>query len=135
MVVEFFVPGVPVPQGSKTQGMRGGEPVMWEANKKTMSWRRKVQWHAVRYRDSFPADEPVEMTCKFFFERPKTVKRPHFIVKPDLDKLTRAIGDALSSAKVYGDDKQIVCFGAGHGKYYADGGQKPGVLITLKTIS
>lgn len=133
--ISFFVPGVPAPQGSKTAGVKNGKARMWESNPATKPWRRIVTWHAVKYRGIFPKDTPIELTCRFYFERPKTVKRKHYTVKPDLDKLTRSIGDSLTEAGVYADDNQIVRFGEGHGKYYAGAEHKPGVHITLRRIS
>lgn len=55
-------------------------------------------------------DGAVEMMITFSFVRPKSVspkKRPEMIVKPDLDKLTRAVLDALTH-HAYDDDSQVV---------------------------
>jgi crossover junction endodeoxyribonuclease RusA len=52
----------------------------------------------------------VEVRILFGILRPESVparKRPHPTVKPDVDKLTRAVFDAISSV-LYRDDAQVV---------------------------
>ena len=109
--VSFFVPGVPVPQGSKNAGVRGGRAYMWEANKKHKPWRDKVTAEATKHLGAFGKDTPVEVHAIFVFDRPKSVtvkKRPRMSVKPDLDKLMRSICDSISKAGVWGDDARMV---------------------------
>jgi Holliday junction resolvase RusA-like endonuclease len=48
---------------------------------------------------------------------------------PDLDKLVRAIFDALTDADVWNDDSQVVKLVTT--KYYATDIQRPGVIITV----
>ena len=56
-----------------------------------------------------PKHIPVGMRLEFVFERPASVtkKRMFPVVKPDLDKLERAVLDSLTSI-VYFDDSQVV---------------------------
>lgn len=72
----------------------------------------------------------IEGACRveacFFLPRPKTVKRDYPIVPPDSDKLARGILDALTVAKVYVDDSQVVDLVVY--KRYAD---SPGAVITV----
>ena len=57
----------------------------------------------------------------------------HKTSKPDLDKLLRAVGDALSdSGKIWTDDSQMVQ--AGIAKRYAGSGEEPGVLIKVSSV-
>lgn len=114
MTAEFIVPGVPAPQGSKNQF--GGE-----ANPRTKPWRGAVAAAAAE-RFSEPIKGPVKIEVVFAFPRP----RGHYgtgknagRVKPtapdwaesrrcgDLDKLCRAVGDALTGVAIL-DDSQIV---------------------------
>lgn len=106
MSFEVFVEGVPVPQGSKSLSRSG---VMYEANKGLKPWRLKVAAAAlwavgpdVRFMEG-----PLVLAVAFGMPRPRTVKREHPSVKPDLDKLTRAISDSLTGV-IYKDDAQIV---------------------------
>jgi Holliday junction resolvase RusA-like endonuclease len=48
----------------------------------------------------------MKLTLLFIMPRPKTVKRAQPSVAPDLDKLTRAAMDALTSV-AYKDDGQV----------------------------
>jgi Holliday junction resolvase RusA-like endonuclease len=79
-----------------------------------------------------PLDEPVELIVNFYMLKPSSVKRSLPSVAPDLDKLVRAVGDALAIGGVYTDDSRIVRISAR--KVYAQG-IEPGASISVKTIS
>ena len=110
MTVTFFVAGVPVPQGSKTAFVVGKRAVLTDANKdKLRPWRAevtRVAGEAWAGRESLAGAVSVEV--RFVFERPKTVKRDTPHVKPDIDKLLRALFDGVTDAKVWVDDAQVV---------------------------
>ena len=54
-----------------------------------------------------PKPHPVTMSITWTFIRPKREqKRPHHTVKPDIDKLERAVLDALTGI-AYDDDAQV----------------------------
>lgn len=111
MRVEFRVDGVPAPQGSKTAYRRGPRVILVESSDRLPAWRDTVTLVAkgVKRPEAWlDTATPLEAVYRFRLPRPKTVKRPLPTVKPDLDKLTRAIGDALTDARVYGDDAQVV---------------------------
>lgn len=107
-MVTFFIEGTPIPQGSKNAYVRGGRAVLVEANKKLKPWRENVAATARQIGHRFPKDTPVKLTALFIFERPKSVKREHMSVKPDLDKLMRALNDGLTDAGVWGDDSRVI---------------------------
>src|SRR4051812_4223941 len=106
-MVEIFVPGIPRPQGSKDQWVdkNTGKAVMKEAAKGLHKWRRDVAMIA-KTKARAVMIGPVHLTLTFVLERPRTSKNVLPTVKPDLDKLTRAIGDALKGI-AYVDDAQI----------------------------
>jgi Holliday junction resolvase RusA-like endonuclease len=105
MTFSTFVEGTPVPQGSKSLSKYG---VMYEANKALKPWRETVAATASWTMAGIPLMEgPLVLAVFFAMPRPPSVKREFPSVKPDLDKLTRAIGDALSGV-VYKDDAQII---------------------------
>ena len=110
MSVSFFVAGTPVPQGSKTAFVVGKRAVLTDANKdKLKPWRAevtRVAGEAWAGRESLAGAVSVEV--RFVFERPKTVKRDTPHVKPDIDKLLRALFDGVTDAKVWLDDAQVV---------------------------
>jgi Holliday junction resolvase RusA-like endonuclease len=102
----MFVDGVPVPQGSKSIS---GSGVMYEANKNLKPWRKEVT--AAASSVAGPNFElmqgPLIVSIWFTMPRPPTVKRESPSVKPDLDKMCRAVLDSLSGI-VYKDDAQII---------------------------
>ena len=77
---------------------------------------------------------PVELEVMFYLERPSSVsvtKRPQPIVPPDVDKLIRGVGDALTGV-VYDDDSQVIRVLAW--KVYADT-REPGCFIRVNELS
>jgi len=111
--IEFWVPGKPAPQGSKRyMGQSGGKGRMVESSKAVAPWRADVRNAAERSSgDAFAYGEAVSITLAFVMPRPaSTPKRrtPPAVKRPDLDKLVRAVLDALSSAGVWVDDSQVV---------------------------
>jgi Holliday junction resolvase RusA-like endonuclease len=114
--IVFTVPGVPAPQGSKRAFVVGGRAVMAEANQATKPWRAAVAAAAVEAMPDGPVASPVDMELVFLFPRPKghygsRGLRPSAPVykttKPDVDKLTRAVLDAITGI-VIRDDAQVV---------------------------
>jgi Holliday junction resolvase RusA-like endonuclease len=126
-LLHWFVEGIPVPQGSKTATVINGRAVMFEANKKHKAWRDHVR--ATVGKLETPSTQPVRVELQFWFEKPKTVKREHMSVKPDLDKLSRSVLDAITGG-ILKDDSQVVILNAR--KEYGD---KPGVLIRVMEIN
>lgn len=103
---------------------------MVEANKNLPVWRAFVQDKLEEANAGCEAmTGAVSLTAIFFMPRPKSNVRPLPSVKPDLDKLLRAIGDAATKAGVINDDSQI-CEIVAHKVYEAEGLPR-GVLITL----
>ena len=116
MSITFTVAGVPAPQGSKTRTRYG----MREDNPNTRPWRSAVAWEATAaMQGSEPLTGPLVLEATFYFPRPKAHyhvgKRAGQLrsdaptwhtVKPDGDKLVRAIGDALTGI-VCRDDSQF----------------------------
>lgn len=109
-VLGFTVGGIPVPQGSKRAFVVKGRAVLADVNSKALkAWRKDVAAAAAgAYAGRATLDEPVAVRVRFVFERPKTVKREHMAVAPDVDKLARAVLDSLTSAAVYRDDSRVV---------------------------
>jgi len=126
----FFVPGTPIQQGSKT--VYNGRAV--DANTKRLKpWRAHVTGAAVEAlagRVGFAPDTEIAVLYDFYFTQPKTVTRRRPNVRPDLDKLERAISDALTDAHVWADDGQVV--NSHTQKWYAE---TPGVHITVLELA
>jgi Holliday junction resolvase RusA-like endonuclease len=125
------VPGSAAPQGSKRH-VGGGR--MIESSPHVRKWRATVASHTLaaivreerQGHGTWPATGPCRLTVTFHFPRPKhhyrtgkfaTVLRAvapaRMQTGPDLDKLVRAIGDALTDACAILDDRQIDVIYAG----------------------
>lgn len=117
--------GTPVQQGSKTAGVaKNGKPYLRDSNDKELRpWRAEVAgcvadaMRAVSWRT---LDEPVEVAIAFFHPRPAGhygTGRNAGILKPsapwwkstapDVDKLTRAVLDALTTSRAIHDDARV----------------------------
>ncbi len=117
MRVTFFVPGKPIPQGSKNIMNRGGKSWLVDQNVKNLrEWRTSVNLKAREHWKAEPETDDVGLILRFVMPRPKnhyTAKgnksklwRRYLKTKPDIDKLTRAVLDALTGV-LYVDDSQV----------------------------
>lgn len=129
-VFPIFIPGVPIPQGSKVAGKRGKKVVLWDANASRLKpWRATMTaaltaWQAT-WSGAFEAyDGPIRIDVTFTVPRPKTVTRPLPSVPADLDKYLRALGDSLTDSGTVTDDSRITAWTAR--KRYGD---TPGITI------
>ena len=127
----FYVEGVPIPQGSKTAKAINGRVVMWESNKKLKAWRDAITLQVQNYMvEQYSKQDYIKLVLTFEFCSPKSSKRAMPNVKPDLDKLTRAVFDALTKSGIYQDDAQVVSLRA-RKTYVRAGG---GVSIMIERI-
>jgi Holliday junction resolvase RusA-like endonuclease len=131
--VEFFVPGIPQPQGSKRGFVTAtGKVNMVESAAGVKPWRSDVKVFAAEAMTGPLLTGPVFLHCHFVMKRPmstpKTKPTPPATKKPDLDKLLRAIGDALKGT-VYAEDSLIVDMVGT--KRIAEDGEQPGVHINV----
>lgn len=106
----LWVPGIPVPQGSKVPGVRNnGSPFLRDDNPNLKDWRKTMHEafaESWEYHDTI--SDATRVFCRFWLPRPKN--RPKTIdvlplVKPDTDKLIRAVLDSLTTSGVLMDDK------------------------------
>ena len=102
----FTVWGQARAQGSPhTRATKHGKTVVHE-DKKLLDWRHRIADKAIEAGATM-IEGPVSLYCTFWSVRPKSAKNralPH--VSPDLDKLLRAVGDALQGI-CYANDAQI----------------------------
>ena len=132
--------GLPAPQGSKTAYVRNGRASLVESSKELPAWRDSVIY-SVRSgkRPKTPLAEPVHVGLEFRFPRPKAhygkdgaIKAgavDRHTVKPDLDKLTRGVLDALVIAQVLVDDATVSWVFAEKRYVYTD--ELPGCSILV----
>lgn len=148
-VLKFQALGVsPVQQGSKRIGRNRatGKPIILDDNDKALKpWRSFVTMkarQAAAAAEFIRLEGPVAVRLVFKFARPashfgtgrnrgtlKPSAPEHMTVKPDADKLVRAVLDSLTDAKVYKDDAQVTSLSVF--KRYAHHGEEPGVVVAV----
>lgn len=140
-MIRVFVEGIPRPQGSKQQFRRGNRIVLVESSKQLPEWRRGLVSALQEHVDNHTPPKPAHVTLTFLLPRPKAhydtrghVKERFAHVahtsRPDLDKLTRAVFDALTIAGIVEDDSHITTTVIA--KRYADDPKDTGVCITVE---
>lgn len=127
-VLRLYVDGVPRPEGSTIAMPPRGQPcpacrarpgrwfVLPDNRKVLGPWRQQVTTKArlVLATDggAYPLTGPLWARCDFTFARPRSHPPGSWPVGRgavgDLDKLVRAVYDALTDAGVWGDDAQVV---------------------------
>lgn len=122
----IWIPGVPIPQGSKSVTRTG---VMFEANRHLKPWRETMSNALTAWTATFagawePYDGPLLVDVTFWMPRPQRPKYSLPAVKPDADKLCRALGDAMTTSGLIRDDARITTWHAR--KRY---GNTPGIAI------
>jgi crossover junction endodeoxyribonuclease RusA len=132
----FEVRGIPIPQGTARAFVAGGRAYLaTDANRTNSpigSWRSAIRDTAQRVMGEQPLIAgPVEVTATFAMPRPaslpKRVTQPD--AKPDLDKLARALLDAMTGV-VIRDDAQVVGLQL-RKRYDSD---QPGVSVHVREI-
>lgn len=125
-MIHVFVPGIPVSQGSVNN--YGGRIVA--VTPKLRAWRLKIRAATMAKHDGPPLDGPITVHMVFQMPRPKRPRWELPAVKPDGDKLCRAVFDSLSTTKhlrgVIVDDARITSFTVTK-TYHGN----PGVMITI----
>ena len=120
----------PRPQGSMVSPHKG--VVRHAKDEALYAWRSRVRQEArLITRGAPPFDGPMVLGVVFFLDRRRGKRLlPWAQDDGDVDKLLRAIGDALSGV-VWKDDSRII--GGYQAKLYADQmGMQPGALIEAR---
>ena len=139
--VAFRVFGKPVSQGSM-KFIGAGKPMI-HSNKNLKPWREAVGWAAKQTWQDEIVTGGVVVHCVFKFKRPKchfgtggnsmklVPSAPtRYLQRPDEDKLSRAIKDALTGI-IFKDDAQVdECHIY---KKWAEAGEQEGVVIIIDT--
>lgn len=145
--VAFAVDGVPETEGStRAYTDRTGTARVRHTKAHALNtWRDRVRAAALAAAAQvrWPAgwDGPVEVRAVFWLPRPRTVRAALPAVKPDLDKLARAVGDAITEERYRGmvsrrglvcEDSRIVRWVLE--KRYADEETGPGVSVAVLAV-
>lgn len=140
--IEFFVPGVPAPGGSKKAFVIGGRARITDDCKRNAPWRQSVVVFAQQAYQGEPLTGPLRVSIVFVMPRLKghygsgknvgqlKANAPVWhTVKPDATKLMRSTEDALTGI-LWRDDATIV---QPHPtKMYGD---RPGAYIVVRQVS
>ncbi len=129
-VISFAVHGLPIPQGSTRVWMVKGRPITTSSARGLGAWRRLVADVAQDHAPKQPWDGPVGIELHFGLPKPKSAPKRRRVwpdKRPDLDKLTRAVLDALTYV-VFADDSQVIEIRAS--KDYGP----PGVVVEIRRI-
>ena len=133
MILSVFVPGAPAPQGSKSfKGMRGGHAILVESSARCKPWRESIRWSVLEVWRGPQMLGAVAVDLEFIMPRPVSTPKtrtPPAIKKPDIDKLERAVLDAITSAGVWKDDSQVTT--SRKTKRLAEVGETPGCRIVI----
>lgn len=113
--MRFYAAGIPAPQGSKRGYSQIGTTrvQLVESSKAVKPWRDEVRRAAVDaiVIHQWEAPEAVRVGLTFWMPRPKghpKTRRTIPSTRPDLDKLARAVFDALTASGAVRDDSTIV---------------------------
>jgi crossover junction endodeoxyribonuclease RusA len=109
IVFDVFVHGTPAPKGSKTaKGRRAnGSAILVESAAKTLvPWAERVE-RAAR-ESGVRLTGPAIVIVAFHLRRPARPTYDLPAVKPDVDKLVRAVFDALEAGGVLEQDARVV---------------------------
>lgn len=143
-MIEFWVPGIPQPGGSKRafpiKRKDGSVGVaVSDDNPKVKGWREVVVAYATEACTS-PLEGPVRLEIEFFLPRPQghfskkglRASAPLFpAVRPDTTKLVRALEDALAGL-AWRNDAQVVIQNAS--KLYCAEGAQPGARVRIAAL-
>lgn len=137
-MIAFTVQGIPSPQGSVRAFVVNGRAVVTqggsaERRRNLSDWRGDVQRTAKHASNGRMFLGPVRVGLIFWLPRPASAPkaRRYPDKRPDLDKLVRAVLDALTGS-VWRDDAQVVQIDAG--KDYAAAGEPPGVRVVIAEV-
>ena len=129
--VSFRVVGIAQPKGSTRAFIPKGwsRPIITSTNPNLKDWQQSVAGAAQQHVTELFVG-PVELSVWFFLPRPKSLPRNvvAHLKKPDLDKLVRAVKDALTGV-AWRDDSQVVTLHAV--KVYAEGHTPPCVDVRI----
>lgn len=132
------VVGIAKPQGSARAFIPKGwtRPIITSDNKGMKPWRDLVAStasDAVQAASWVLPQGAVRVMIDFYLPRPKALRKhtPPHLTKPDLDKLTRAVKDAIRGV-VYNDDAQVTELKAR--KFYAAIGEAPHAVIVVTPL-
>ena len=134
--IKWMTVGIPVPQGSKRHV---GNGIMIEQSAGLPAWRNQLIYDIQKAADGFQFEAGINVTLDFRFPRLKSHYRTgqyahllkddaptYKISRPDIDKIIRAVMDAMTYSGVIKDDAN--CYLIMSRKMYCNDNEQPGVF-------
>ena len=128
--LNFTVPGDPRPKGSTRAFVIGGRAVVTSATIGLKEWEQRIAIAAQFAAQGITFPQAVSVWAEFYLWRPPSLPKRviEHVTEPDLDKLTRALGDGLARV-LFPNDKQIIEWHCRKG--YAAPGTLPRIEVTV----
>jgi len=139
-MIDFFVEGDPVTKGSMIgHKLADGRVIVMddfrgERGRRLQAWMKAIAWEGRMTYKGQPIAGPVVLHLAFHLLKPKSNKKPYPSQRPDIDKLVRAVLDAIQTRAKWGgtlivDDSQVVSMTA-----RKTWGEAPGVQVTVESL-
>lgn len=122
--LEFIIHMTPVPKGRP----RFANGIVYTPQE-TVLFESAFRAFSRKYKPYEPLIGPLDIDLEFHFVKPKSSKRIHHTVRPDIDNLQKAVTDAMNNL-FYKDDAQIIRVRAT--KFYSE---KEFIRIVIKEFS
>ena len=134
--MKFIIPIEPTAQMRARHAVRGSYATTYKAPEQRQR-EDTLNAFLARHQPATPLPGPLFLGVRAYLAAPKTkpkwftgstaeyrlfVQRDVILppVKPDLDNLVKQIKDCMTQCRYWGDDKQVVGFLPGTGKFYSD---------------
>lgn len=127
-MIEIFIPIEPVAQGRPKFRRYANFVGTYDPGKSKSYKKEIIEFVQGKGLTPFAKDLPLILTVRFLLSKPKSVKRVHPVVKPDLDNLLKAVKDALKGL-AWHDDSQVCQ--SSESKEYS---QSPGIWIGVREL-
>jgi Holliday junction resolvase RusA-like endonuclease len=134
-VAKFFVKGAPKAQARpRFRSCGNGRKIVY-IPAAVQAWKKTIALcAAVNRPKKLNISNSMIVEVNFWMPRPKknnNKNNAQHIIKPDIDNLVKVVLDALTLAKYWVDDSQVICLNAS--KIYAPQGSPPGVKVKILT--
>ena len=130
MLLRFQIP--PIAKGRARFNIRSGTAY---TPTKTRTFERAVKLSAIKQMQAAGFSTilgPVSVSVVFVVNKPKTTKRPHPIMRPDIDNFLKSLFDSLNMV-LWKDDSQIIKLLA-EKTYPTPGMTSPGIILEVKEL-
>lgn len=121
--IEFLIDATPVAKGRPRLGKYGAY-----TPDKTRLAEKKIKSLSLKYAPKLIPNDPVRLTIIFWLDKPKSSKRRHPVVKPDIDNFCKLLCDSFNGL-FWKDDSQIIHLDAK--KAYNNGLFNAGIYIRI----